>query len=1187
MHLKSLTIQGFKSFPERTVIEFHKGVTAIIGPNGSGKSNVTDAIRWVLGEQSVRTLRGARMEDVIFTGTQSRRAMSFAEVTMTLDNSDQMLPLEYSEIQITRRLYRSGESEYLMNNTLCRLKDIAALFMDTGLGRDGYSIVGQGRVDDILSHRSEDRRKIFEEASGIVKYKTRKEETERKLAQTEQNLIRINDLIDELADRLEPLAEQASAARQYLNLRDELKSLEVALMLDTLDQYQAQLKEAHAEKDLLLNDLDNADQALVDLKTENRRTVEKLAALEQTIEAAQKKAARLTEVMAELKSKAALTEEKKIQLEKTCDLAAQEEETLQKSIDDLDLELRQREKRETTLLAQEKRYRGELEQAQEEMALLLQTLDEADKDIEAKKVKRDQLLEKLFEARNQLTETQSQTHLVDSRRRSIEQEVRELISDRDRLNLLLEENQEQINQIEKEKTTLTDSRSLCQRKLDEASQKLDDLRDALDSDRQTLQNSQYRRRTLQDLERNFEGYGDAVRKLLKKAAEDASFGKGVRGSLGSLIRVEQTYELAIETALGPAIQHVVTDQEQTAGRLIAWLKENQAGRATFLPIATIRARRLEADLYQKAKQHPDFLGLAADLIEAPDDLSDIVYNLLGRVLIVKHLDAAVSLARQLHHACRIVTLEGDVMNPGGSMTGGFQRRQSSGVLRRSREIEHLAGRILSLEKSVTQREQTLQVLTEEYKENGRQLSSLERQLVDVNQQFIREDARRQSLQEEQKRGKARQEMLEAEDLQLLEERKGIGSEVSDIKQRIKQMEQETESLRETIETQEHANRAEKLRRNDMRETITDMKVSLNSIQESLQSAKEMSERIGREQVTSRERLEKQKQTQTDSLRQIEWLKTERLALQVKIEDQEKQGAEVAEQLTAYHHDKEALEATQHHYFETLEQASSRLSSIQSEISRSEAKAGRIDLQMDEIKNRLWETYELTAEQAETWRQPIESRPEAGKRVQKIKQAMRDLGDVNLAAIEESVQVEKRHAFMTQQRDDIEKARGKLTSVIADLTEAMRQQFLDHFKLINENFNLVFAELFGGGMAEVNLEDDDDVLACGIEIKAQPPGKRLQNLMLLSGGERCLTAIALLFAILKLRPTPFCVLDEVEAALDDANVGRFTDYIRRYADDAQFILVTHRKGTMEAADRLYGVTMQERGISRILSMQLSD
>ncbi len=1187
MHLKALEIQGFKSFPERTTITFHEGVTAIIGPNGSGKSNVTDAIRWVLGEQSVKTLRGSRMEDVIFTGTQSRRAMSFAEVTMVIDNSDNQLPLDYTEVQITRRLYRSGESEYLLNKTVCRLRDITRLFMDTGLGRDGYSIVGQGRVDEILSHRSEDRRRIFEEASGIVKYKTRKEEAERKLEGTEQNLLRINDLILELESRLEPLAGQAESAQRFLRLSDELKRSETALILDSLDQQNDKLLEAEQEKQLVMDDLAEANRALAALREKNQQAARRLHDLEASAADKQNELGALSQQVTQLQGELALHDARIRHLREQGETAAHEEAELTGSLQDLGSELEGRRARAVKLEQQQSLYRGRLTDAETRMQDLMASLDAAEKRIEQDKVRLDQLLESVYSQRAMLSQTQGQKDLVENRRKAVRQDQQEIRSDVDRLMLLQEETHAGLDRLQNETTTLQETHRQQTAQLEQARQTCNELSRRLEENRQTLRNQLYRHKTLQDLERSYEGYAEAVKRLLGQADQDPDFARGIRGSVGSLLRADKRCELAIETALGGAVQNIVTDSEETASRLIAYLKQNRAGRATFLPLQAIQGRRLESHLLAQVSKMPGFIGLGATLVEAEADLGPVVDFLLGRVVVADQLDQAVDMARRIRYACRIVTLEGDVLNPGGSMTGGFQRHRQGGLLGRQREIDELenanrqlAGVIRQNEDQLSEREALMQDL-------ARQVQESDRQLLDLSHLRVREDSRLASLHDESEKASSRLQLLQDEDSQLAAQAKRIEADSQTSDQIIRQMETEMESIRERIARQEGDSRAEREMRDDLREEITQWRVSLQSVEESLQAAAELIQRIEQDRTGQQSRLERRRREQAEGLAEIERLQQEKETLGGQIETLQRSGSQLADEVRAISDEKNRLESQQEDFYDSLEAATSRISALQGEISRIDARKERIEGLVDDAKNRLWEAYELTADQAAAWRQDAVNRNELTRRVNSQKNEIKALGAVNLAAIDEYTAVRERCSFLGGQRDDIEQARHQLSHVIDELTEAMKQQFVSHFYRINENFSQVFSELFGGGTAEVNLEDEQDVLACGIEIKAQPPGKKLQNLLLLSGGERCLTAIALLFAILKLRPTPFCVLDEVEAALDDANVMRFTTYIRRYAEASQFILVTHRKGTMEAADRLYGVTMQERGISRILSMQLTD
>lgn len=1187
MHLKSLEIQGFKSFPERTVIEFHQGVTAIVGPNGSGKSNVTDAIRWVLGEQSVKTLRGARMEDIIFTGTQSRKAMSFAEVTMTIDNQDQKLPFEYTEIQVTRRLYRSGESEYLLNKTHCRLKDIVSLFMDTGLGRDGYSIVGQGKVDDILSHRSEDRRKIFEEASGIVKFKTRKEEAEKKLFNTDQNLIRINDIIQELSEQMEPLSEQAVAAKKYINLRNELQEIEIAFILDQADQLTERGLESEQEKRILEEDLAKQQAVLSTMRDDNRKSIDELHQLDEQLEKQRTAINNASLKATDLAGEAALGSERISQLRDRIIQGQQQIEESQESLSLLENDISGRQKKLDTLIKQKKLYGERLAQAENDMKELQLSLTKQENEIVAWKNELDKKLETVYEKRSELGQLKGQRELIGQRKHALKLELGELNSDRSRLEFQIEDLQDKYNELLQSWQQASELKNKTDIELESQRQECQRLTAELESDKQNQRNAQYKLKTLENMEKSHEGYQESVKSIMKLAQTDSAYRSSVKGTLGELITVEEKFELAVETALGAAVQNIVTDNDKTAAELIGWLKQNRAGRATFLPIDQIRGRRLDGSIEKQLSSMAGYMGIASDIVKKSAELDEIAVSLLGRVVLVDNIDNARSMARACRHSTRLVTLEGDVMNPGGSMTGGYQRHNSSGLLGRSRDIERLSKVIEELEEKIAKSNALLATADDLLKQLGRTSQENEQKVTDLTHQRVRDEAQLSSLKDEFERLSGRCTLMEQETSQLVEQDGSIDNQQRSLEAAVEQQLKEIELLRIRIGESETANKSEQLRRDDIREAITDFKVSLNSVEESLLSIQEMSERIEQEKNLHIVRIEKQLKANKNNEAEIEVLKLKQDELQKQIIDCEKLGRALNNEAENLMSKREEIEGRQSGYYDQLELASGRLSSIQNEITRAESKVARFELQLDELKNRLWEEYELTVNQSDKWRRPIDSQSDAQKSINSLKNRIKALGPVNLTAIESYASLQERFEFMSKQRDDIEQARYKLTAVINELTEAMKEQFVSHFHLINENFRRVFSELFGGGMAELNLEDSDDVLACGIEIKAQPPGKRLQNLTLLSGGERCLTAIALLFAILKLRPTPFCVLDEVEAALDDANVSRFTDYIRNYADASQFILVTHRKGTMEAADRLYGVTMQERGISRVLSMKLSD
>lgn len=1187
MHLKSLEIQGFKSFPERTLIEFHPGVTAIVGPNGSGKSNVTDAIRWVLGEQSVKTLRGARMEDIIFTGTQSRKAMSFAEVTMTIDNTDQKLPYEYSEIQVTRRLYRSGESEYLLNKTHCRLKDIVSLFMDTGLGRDGYSIVGQGKVDDILSHRSEDRRKIFEEASGIVKFKTRKEEAEKKLQNTDQNLLRINDIIQELSEQMDPLAEQAAAAEKYINLKDELKEIELAYMLDQADQLTNRQHDAQIEKTSLEKDLLKQQDILAAMREENKQASDDIHALDEAIEQQREKINQSNLRANELSGESALSSEKIAQLRERITEGSNIIAESKTALDVLANDISGRQKKLESLQKQKKIYSERLIQAQNDMQELLQTLSKQENELVEWKNQLDRRLEAVYEHRTELGQQKTQYDLISQRIRSIELESGGLSSDRNRLQFQIEDLKEKFVDLNNKFEYTKNELKSAEHEVEQQRLICAELSKVLEQKKQQHRNAEYKLKTLENMEKSHEGYHESVKNIMRLAETDPNLSLGVRGTLGELITVDERFELAAETALGASVQNIVTDNDRTASRLISWLKQNRAGRATFLPINQIRGRRLERQLENQLEKLPGYLGVGSDIVDGNAEIKEIISSQLGRVVFVDNIDNARQMARAVNFSVRLVTLEGDVMNPGGSMTGGYQRHNSSGLLGRSRDINELSSTIQNLQIKIDNEQKNLETAEHKLHNAGRRSQEISQQVTDLSHQKVRDEAQIASVIEEFERLQGRITVMEQEAQQLREQSSESKTQQKTIEQEIETQQFEIEKLRLAISERESDNKAEQQKRDDMRESITDYKVSLNSVEESLSAMQELSDRIEQERISHQSRIEKQQLTISNCEQEIEQLNTQQDKLQEETENCQIVIKELSAGISDLITQREQLESRQSGYYDQLELATGRMSSIQNEITRAESKYSRLELQLDELKNRLWEEYELTIMQADAWRKTVDNHQEALKVINSLKNRIKNLGAVNLTAIESYASLKERYEFMSNQRNDIEHARQKLNAVISELTEAMREQFISHFHLINENFRRVFSELFGGGMAELNLEDTDDVLSCGIEIKAQPPGKRLQNLTLLSGGERCLTAIALLFAILKLRPTPFCVLDEVEAALDDANVSRFTEYIRNYAEASQFILVTHRKGTMEAADRLYGVTMQERGISRILSMKLSD
>ncbi len=1187
MHLKTLEIQGFKSFPEKTQIDFHKGVTAIVGPNGSGKSNVTDAIRWVLGEQSIKTLRGSKMEDVIFTGTQSRRAMGYAEVSMTIDNSDGKMAVEYSEIQVTRRLYRSGESEYYINKVACRLKDIVSLFMDTGLGRDGYSIVGQGRVDEILSHKSEDRRKVFEEASGIVKFKTRKDEAERKLNNTQQNLLRIQDIINELETQIAPLLEQSTVAKQFLNYRDDLKSIEIALFLDNIEKYNQKLTEYQQEYDNIINEISKETECLEEMKEHNRSFTDQNKLIEEQMEEKRREIQILSDKTKDIQAQIQLNQERITQIKTRLEQSTEEEGNIEETIQKIDSELQTRQKKEIYLKAQLEQYGKKLSEYETEMKKIIETLNESEKKAEQIKLRMDELVESLYDKKSQALQTRGQTKMIESREKAISFDIGSLISEQDSLLIQKEDCETQLQEIvakHRSQTTLLETERA---RIEEIKGSCTRIAMQIEGKKLDFENKKYRIKTLIELEKNREGYSDTVKALLTKASADETFAKGIHGTLGELVRVNQKFETAIEIALGGSVQNIVTDHEQTASRLIDYLKQNRLGRATFLPISSVTGRNLEREYLTGVKSMQGFLGIANEVVEVPSQIQGIVDNLLGRIVVAERLEHAIAMAKRFRYAFRIVTIEGDVVNPGGSLTGGYQRSQGTGILGRAREIELLQKEKLAMEEEIKDLQDKLPSAEDELKQKARVIMNLEQTVTTNSHEKIREESHLSQITQDIARCVGRIGMLKAELEQLINQKKQIDTEANTLDEVASSMESEVTSKKSELELIEVSSKEEQENRDELREMISDLKLSVNSIEESLLAAKEMSDRINEEKESHLRSIKKREEDRQKSFKDIESMEGQSLTYHSELENNALEKDKMQENLDKFACQKKELDEKAANFYDIFEVASQRIGELQSEIGKSEVKKGRMETALDEVKNKLWEQYELTFDNAQKWRAEIENPVVAQRKVNEIRSLIKELGDINVNSIEEYDKVSQRYDFLKGQFDDIEMTKKKLLIMIDEITDEMKKQFIEHFRIINENFKVVFSELFGGGMAEIVLDNEEDVLTCNIDIHAQPPGKKLQNMLLLSGGERCLTAIALLFSILKLRPSPFCVLDEIEAALDDANVFRFTEYIKSYAIESQFILVTHRKGTMEAADMLYGVTMQERGISKVLSMRLSD
>ena len=1187
MHLKKLEIQGFKSFPEYTLIEFDRGMTAIVGPNGSGKSNVTDAIRWVLGEQSVKTLRGSKMEDVIFNGTQSRRAMNFAEVSMTLDNSDGILPIEYYEVQITRRLYRSGESEYQINHVNCRMKDIQQLFMDTGLGKDGYSIIGQGRVDDILSTKSEDRRKVLEEASGIVKYKTRKEESERKLASAEQNLVRINDILEELSNQLGPLSEQAEKAKKYHQLYDEWKKDDIAVILHMIDRNKVFLDSSADERQNLAKAIEEQENLVLKIRSENRELTERSSQLEEEIENTRQERSDLTEKIHEINSQMLLLKERHDQLKLRIKAAEGTDDERLSEIDRLETEINTGKEKLSKLETEKTNLTNELSAIELSHKTLMEKMAANQEKQSELRRKIDVLTAEVFETREMVSNLSGDMMVKEARIKSLSEDRMLMISERDESAKRRAEADAELKKVLTDAAELASAVSEKQLELASMRKEDNDFAADLEGKQRLLSNVDFSIKTLENLEKSREGYQESVRRLLASTDKIPSLSSKVIGVLGELVKVDKEYEIAIEIALGNAMHNVVTQNDRDASMLIDHLKENHLGRVTFLPIDSIRPRLLEENFLRDAKRSAGYIGLASDLVETRSELRDIIENLLGRIVVVDTLDNGIAMAKAARYNYRVVSLAGDVVNPGGSLTGGSINKKSANLLGRARELDDFRKKRGMLEREIAKMEAQKQDFELKIKDVAREQMALEEKLQSSSMNRIRVESAFNTADEDYKKTLERISSVEEELEKISAAKLTSSQDLEEAKQVITEREDEIAELKEKVDTSADKVEQEQLDLERFRGQISDLRVRVESINGSITATTEMIRMYENEKQKNHADLERIKQECEQAKEDAEKIKKqfeEQAAFKegLKLEDEK-----FEQKIRAILQEKEELEGKLTGFIDNVTAATQKLSALQTEQTKLESKFERYELEVDDCKNRLWENHELTYDNAAEYRFEIENLSAIQKRINELRSQIKEIGAVNVNAVEEFQKINERYEFMCAQRDDIEKAKADLTKVIEDLIAEMKTQFMDHFAQINENFKTVFSDLFNGGTAEILLENEEDVLNCGIDIKAQPPGKKLQSLSLLSGGERCLTAIALLFAILQLRPSPFCVLDEVEAALDDANVNRFTDFVRRYCVKSQFILVTHRKGTMEACDRMYGVTMQERGISKILSMRLSE
>ena len=1182
MYLKRLELQGFKSFADKTILEFKSGITSVIGPNGSGKSNISDAIRWVLGEQSMKSLRGAKSEDVIFAGTQARKSLGFAEVSMVIDNSDGKLPIEYSEVTVTRKLYRSGETGYFINKVPCRLKDVLELFMDTGIGKDGYSIIGQGKIDEILSNKSEDRRKIFEEAAGIVKYRTRKAESEKKLEQTKLNLLRINDILTEIEANIEPLKAQSEKARQYLDLREELKNIEVGLFLHNISEYKEKLEKVVEDiqivedQNLAENEkMENLQKAKEELKNEIDNITLK-------IEEMQNIGFESTNKIEKINSEIGISKERIQNNSANKERLKTEIEDIKNRINELDEEKNQKLSKKEDLYSNREKYQKELEEKEAELAKLTEKLSSKELEIEAKKQEIERNTDAKYEIISEISSLDTNFENIEKREKTAKAEIESLTSEIDGARNEKQEKGKHFYEIEYKKNELTKSLQDKKSKKDESMAKIKEFETTLNNLNYESRMKDSRLKFLIETEKEKEGYIRSVKSLLNDCEKDSNLKKGMNGVLANLISVDKKYETAIEMCLGQALQNIVTDTEEDAKKLVEHLRNNKLGRASFLPVSSIRGKKLDRIIKNSTE---GVIGVASDLVKCDKKYEQIVLNLLGRTLIVENMDTAIQMAKLNSYSFRIVTLEGDIISNTGAITGGSIQTKTVNILGRSREIEDLEKALKEINEKIEKTTKAKDEYTDSASDVIEEVTRLEKELQDIEIEYAAENQKMISMEENIEKLELRREKIKKEIEELGKQKIDNRTEKEEKEERINYLTSETQKLSEIVEEFAANNKENQKYIDDLNFDITNLKISVSSFDESGSSIDELIERINQDIENSKTSIENKEKNIQDVLNENENLEQKIKELEEEIQKIKSEVENSSTLIENLKNDRLGKSEKLKNAEKEINDEFSVIEDIKGQIVKLDVRKTKLEQDLEQVVNNLWIEYELTPNNAGEYQKP-QNVQKAARDVNTIRTKIKELGSINVDSIEEYKKTKERYDFMCEQRLDLENTAAKLRNIIADMTKTMKEQFVEKFELINKNFNEVFVELFGGGKAEIKLEDENNVLECGIDIHVQPTGKKLQNMMLLSGGEKAFTAIALLFAILKINPAPFCVLDEIEAALDDVNVYRFAEYLKKFSKETQFLVITHRKGTMEAANTVYGVTMEENGVSKLLSMKLA-
>lgn len=1181
LFLKRLEVIGFKSFADRIGIDFVPGVTAVVGPNGSGKSNVTDAIRWVLGEQSAKSLRGAKMEDIIFAGSDSRKPLNFAEVTLILDNEDERLPIPYNEVSVTRRVYRSGDSEYVLNKQQCRLKDITDLFLDSGLGKEAFSIISQGRVDEILNSRPDDRRTIFEEAAGVLKYKLRRKKAEHKLFETDDNLHRVLDILHELDKRIEPLHIQASAAEDYLKMSNELKDIDIAVLVYDMENLNHTIEQIIKEKEELFSKEQIQATQIAEKELNITKLRKQLSELDTLLDTSQHQLVEASASVERFEGRKVLMAEKRMnattqltKLQQSLEKAKDFRNSWEQAKNDKQHELTER--------------MHELQDLKKAVKQLEENLNRSTSEIEAEIDKwKDTYIDRLNEeatVKNEIKNITKQLTEQAENSDKISNQSTEMTSE---LNELQHEQQliaEKLQRVEQQVAQKLEEYKNCQLEVQQSKKQYDDQQAMLFKGYQHLQQMKSRQETLAELEADFSGFYQGVKAVL--VAREKQQLQGIHGAVAELIHVDGEYARAVETALGAAMQHVVTETDADARKAITWLKQQRAGRATFLPQNVMKSRKIPENILQMVSNHPSFINTADELATFEPSFKTIAENLLGHVLVSKDLQGASQIAKTCNYRYRVVTLDGDVVNTGGSLTGGSVKQQAS-LFSRKAELESLTEQLSKMQLSIGNAEKVVaewkekvtekSTLLEQLRIQGEEIRSQEVEL-NVHYRELEATTKRLSLRvsifnDEQQDASGRKTTLESQLAEYTHRKEELTKELSEINQTVEQLnvlKQQSESERDLLQ-EKYA-----LKRSDLavlNEQVAQLRLAVTDANSQFEQATEEATNIKKEIDWLLNGGDLNGPTEEEIIKKISELQTQKEELIQTVDQTKQQRTKVQQMVNEIDGELKELQRLHQGLLDGLRNY--------------EVKLNRLDVERENLVKQLEKDYNLTFEEASLEPSLEMDLDTARRKVKLLKQSINELGTVNIGAIEEYATVSERHTFLSSQRNDLLEAQDTLHEAIREMDEEMTNRFSETFYEIREHFQKVFRELFGGGHADLELLDPDNMLETGIEIVAQPPGKKLQRLSLLSGGERALTAIALLFAILKTRPVPFCILDEVEAALDESNVTRYSQYLKKFSAETQFIVITHRKGTMEGADVLYGITMQESGVSKLVSVKLEE